>query len=263
MHWLPVYLCPFTLVWSLRRSSPIWIHSWITGALAFVVPGVVDFGPVHEHEYLRWEFCAALAMSIPLGGAAGQLMGRRLWLWSFYAWFALSPGLRQHWDLAHIAYNDGPAKTFLFLTSDRDWLLRHRAQLRLSESDFVAMAALKDHSTSGEFVLVNFSPDDPWGTLFESTLLQRTELESIGHALPAPTDAIAVPPSRQTRWTTQLLHDPSPEYLRAVGCDWIYTRSAPQDWCTKLEAIPGVTKLGQYGQVRVHHIELRSQIPKQ
>ncbi len=255
MHCLPLYLCPVTLVWALRRRSPLWLNCWFTGVFAFIVPGVVDFGPIHEHEYLRWEFCASLALSIPLGGLAGQLIGPRWWLWPAYAWIALAPGFRQHIQLLQIAYNDGPIKNFFFLCSDQDWILRHSGALRIGPNDLAAMASLSQAALPGDTVLVNFNPNDPWGILFESTLLQRTGLESVGHALPDLRDPVGQPPNRQSPQAAALLRQPSLAGLKAVGCDWIYTREAPAAWCEMLQQIAGVTLHYQLGSVKVYHFQ--------
>lgn len=73
-HWLPVFLAPFTLIWLLRRRHWPGLAFWSFGAWAYLVPGLLDFGPIYEWEYFRWEFAAGFAFSVPLGLFCGSLL---------------------------------------------------------------------------------------------------------------------------------------------------------------------------------------------
>ena len=66
-HWLPLFLCPLTLVWCIKREHWPGLAFWVFGAWAYLVPGLVDFGPVYEWEYFRWEYAAGFAWAVPLG----------------------------------------------------------------------------------------------------------------------------------------------------------------------------------------------------
>jgi hypothetical protein len=46
---------------------------WVFGLTSFLVPALVDFGPVHEREYFRWEFAAGFGFAGALAVALAQL----------------------------------------------------------------------------------------------------------------------------------------------------------------------------------------------
>ena len=71
-HWLPLYLAPFTLL--LCRRSALALAYWLFGAISFIIPGLVYFGPIFEYEYYRWEFTAALGFAAALGYALGDFL---------------------------------------------------------------------------------------------------------------------------------------------------------------------------------------------
>lgn len=78
-HWLPVFLAPLTLAWCLRRRHWPGLAFWAFGACAYLVPGLIDFGPVYEWEYFRWEFAAGFALAVPLGLFCGSLIETPGW----------------------------------------------------------------------------------------------------------------------------------------------------------------------------------------
>ncbi len=73
-HWLPLFLCPLTLAWCIKREHWPGLAFWVFGAWAYLVPGLVDFGPVYEWEYFRWEYAAGFAWAVPLGLLCGDLL---------------------------------------------------------------------------------------------------------------------------------------------------------------------------------------------
>ena len=73
-HWLPLFLCPLTLAWCIKRKHWPGLAFWVFGAWAYLVPGLVDFGPVYEWEYFRWEYAAGFAWAVPLGLMCGDLL---------------------------------------------------------------------------------------------------------------------------------------------------------------------------------------------
>lgn len=66
-HWLPLYLAPLTFFWLWRRRHLIGLGFWSFGLWAFLIPGLVDFGPAYEYESFRWEFAAGLGFAVALG----------------------------------------------------------------------------------------------------------------------------------------------------------------------------------------------------
>ena len=65
--WFPFYLAPLTLWNVLRRRNEPGLFLWIFGFISFLVPAVVNFGPVFEEEYFRWEGAAGIGFAGALG----------------------------------------------------------------------------------------------------------------------------------------------------------------------------------------------------
>ena len=76
MHWLPLFLSPLTLMVLLRARHRCGLWLWYFGMSAYLVPAVVDFGPIHECEYFRWEFAASMGLAGALGLAAAHVVAR-------------------------------------------------------------------------------------------------------------------------------------------------------------------------------------------
>ncbi|MGM9998851.1 MAG: hypothetical protein ACI38Q_05615 [Candidatus Bruticola sp.] len=63
LHWLPTWLAPFTLLWAGYRRSICGYMFGLLGLSAYFTPAIVDFGPIQEAEYFRWEFAAGVGFS--------------------------------------------------------------------------------------------------------------------------------------------------------------------------------------------------------
>lgn len=63
LHWLPTWLAPFTLAWAIKRRSICGYMFGLLGLIAYFTPALIDFGPIQEAEYFRWEFAAGVGFA--------------------------------------------------------------------------------------------------------------------------------------------------------------------------------------------------------
>lgn len=63
LHWLPTWLAPLTLAWAIKRRSICGYMFGLLGLIAYFTPGLIDFGPIREAEYFRWEFAAGVGFA--------------------------------------------------------------------------------------------------------------------------------------------------------------------------------------------------------
>lgn len=255
MHWLPLYLAPFTLGWLYRRRdvNGFWLGSF--GVAAFLVPGLVDFGVNHEHEYLRWEVAAGVGLGGALGICLGQARGPlALGVSGLVLASCLQVGLTRHWQSWVRISQQGFGLVLGVRVPLREWYLAHANDLRLSAYDLDGFDYLAGHCRPGERVLVNFEPNDFWGIHFESTLLQATGLELVGHALPPPGCAVGSCPLPWSAAAARFFADPTPAQLAALRLDWLYLHRAPASFCQRLEAQASLQPAAVFGDVQIYHL---------
>ena len=228
MHWLGVWLAPLSalIVWNTRNRLGQFL--WLFGMWAFLVPGIVNFGAIHEYEWYRWEFAAGFGFA----GAAGAALGtfattkRSAVALSLGLLLFSDAGLRWTWhglsQLSSVPLGEVLGLRF----STRSWLLRHGKHLRIEESDLRSLAWIDANpEQGGRTLFLTTGSTDPWDILFESTAMGLTEVRAVGHRLPLDTDAIGLPPYRRLSAVDDLLKTPTVDQARALGADWIYLRS--------------------------------------
>ncbi|MGM9991856.1 MAG: hypothetical protein ACI376_03265 [Candidatus Bruticola sp.] len=74
LHWLPTWLAPFTLLWAIYRRSICGYMFGLLGISAYFTPALVDFGPIQEAEYFRWEFAAGVGFTGLMSLAAADIL---------------------------------------------------------------------------------------------------------------------------------------------------------------------------------------------
>jgi hypothetical protein len=248
MHWLPLLLAPASLVvllWSGQKAG-LWL--WFFGMWAYVVPSVIDFGPVHESEYFRWEFAASVCLSAALGLAAAWLVqlwagdpeprldvseetdpriyvsvslrARRWGALALLLWLCLQPAAV---TLGNFWLSDWslPEAGWLGISTE-DWLDRVGPTAQFSSRDRKAAEFLAPRAAGGSRLLTNFHYAQPEQLGFESLFAGMTGVFCIGHALPLDSDSIGQPPSRMTPEAVEFWRHPNQSALRALGPDWIY-----------------------------------------
>lgn len=232
MHGLPLLLGPITFLVLWRRRDTMGLLFLALGAWAFLVPGLIHFGPVHEFEYFRWQFAASFGFCGGLAVALGHIWNRggrtTAALVGALVCLNILPGLRYAIEQTTRAGDEGLRRTLTLAEMPTGWLRRHSAPLRLRDGDVEALKWLSGRTRAGERVLVNFSESDPWEILFESALSNLTGLYAVGHELPRPNDMVGLPPFRMAPSYRAFLNRPSSDRLSSLRLDWLYLRTLPE-----------------------------------
>ncbi len=263
IHFLALYLSPFAAWVLIRRSHRCGLCFGAFGTIAFLVPALVDFGPIYESEYYRWQFAASLGLAGALGLACAVLYEERfgssrptcrvfregdgyrceaslsavatfgllgLTLVNSYACLSLV-GSRMK-DVFELAPTE-----LLFFPSTSHWLDDHTL-LDFQAIDWKAAQWLEANARPGDRLLTNFSEENNLNILFESTLTGVSGVRCTGHALPLDDEKIGTTPfhraaSAQLFWTTF-----ATEQLQQLAVNWIYFR--PEPGLLELPPIDGV-----------------------
>lgn len=229
LHSFPLYLSPLLLAWALRRRQPLCLWLVTFGFFAFFTPALVDFGPVFESEYMRWQFAAGLGFAAALGMAVGphieQSVGQRrpiAVVWLFFLIYA-SVDLRHNawelWDHWQSARRSGRPTWYW---GAHDWVTRQPA-LDFSEADWQTAQWLNLHCKLGETLLVG-PLARPHQVSYESTMTGLTGLKA-SRRIPLDSDKVGLVPSRQRADVGCFLQTGDPEYLNFTPAEWVLLRS--------------------------------------
>lgn len=211
MHWLALYLGLPVGFWLWRKKAHEGQALWVFGLVSFLVPALVDFGPVHEREYFRWEFGAGF-------GFAGALaVALALW-WREYRHWAARVGIvllailvtlggerkvnRQLISIEKMDEQSRQRALTPWYPSPRNWIL-HSKELRMDEDLLLAALELRKRSKPEDRLLADLDPRAHWDIFQESTVAALAGLRSVGHVSPPPwmPDGIA-PFFRSASWST-------------------------------------------------------------
>lgn len=230
----PFFLSPWVLWQGLRRGrlATLWLVT--LGYTAFLVPLVVDFGPIFEAEYLRWEFAAGLGFAGALGAELGPWIAARrtparLLVVALLAWMC-SANARSNAEnlgrLLSLAVSEGRP---LLVFGTEDWLV-HQVFLDFTRDDWKALQWLAAHSQFGQSVLMDTPQESSPQALFDSTVGCLTGLKPAGLRLPLSDDMVGIPPYRKRPAVRCYLRSGDPQYLDLDRPDWIFLR--------RTEAVP-------------------------
>lgn len=261
IHFLPLYLVPWSAFVLWRRKSLAGLFMGAFGTIAFLVPGLVNFGPIYESEYYRWEFAAALGFAGALGLTLATLTeksegqpfllsssdlvirpsGKRYLLIGFIAlincWASLT------FVGSRLAASVGPnLQEWLLFPSTRTWLTEHQI-FDFNRLDYEAAAWLEERVKPGDRLLVNFREENNFSILYESTLTGISGARCVGHALPLEDEKIGTTPFRrspaaQVFWATRRA-----EPLAQLKVDWIFYKTTTAD---ATPDFPGATLLQNF-----------------
>lgn len=246
LHHFPLLLSPFLLILALKRRDALslWLVSF--GICGFFVPAVVDFGPVFESEWFRWQYCAGL----PLAGAMGiwaapwikaalskcnwtsLLVVLLLLFCSSNVWkisLHLAHLAQVRWSLGQSIYAGG----YDYLTSQPQFFCR--------PADYEALSHLNRQSRRGQRVLINF-PEEHWPNInFAATMSSLTGLYPSGNRKPFESDLIGQWPFRLRADARAFWQSGDLRLLEMRPVDWIYWRPDPEFATTIApQAISGV-----------------------
>ncbi len=260
IQFLPLYLCPLTgwLMWRRRHLAGWWLWSW--GLISYLIPALVDFGPIYESEYFRWQFSSGLGFAGALGISLaivwqetrereldwtyditpkGLLLDIRRGGWAQFAILAIlyfdtvgcQQFIKKRW--AELPRWGGLWSGAISLPDSRDWLKLH-AVLDFDPIDWRAARWLETQVRPGQRVLTNFKQENNFSILFESTLTGVCGARCVGHALPLDDEAIGTTPYHQSAPASAfwqpfekdgLKEDDifcDPQYLEHLKADWVY-----------------------------------------
>lgn len=279
IHFLPLYLAPLSAFLLWRRKSLAGLFLGAFGTIAYLVPALVNFGPIYESEYFRWQFAAALglagALGIALSSLFDQIPGRAFYLsgsnlvigvkgrkvvlvtlltcLNCVACFTLASTSLAPKVTAHPA-------DWLYFPSTRRWLSEHR-MFRFGELDYQAATWLRDRVLFGQNLLVNFPQENNFSLLLESTLTGITGARCVGHALPLENEKIGTTPYRRSPAAQLFWHTFRPEPLAQLKVDWLYYQTHPG---SQPPAIPGATLLKEFEdsekKIAIYRVE-REKLP--
>ncbi|MBT9585421.1 hypothetical protein IV102_18915 [bacterium] len=229
LHSFPLYFSPLLLVWALRRRQPLALWLVAFGVFAFFTPTLVDFGPVFESEYMRWQFAAGLGFAAALGMAVGPPMERGVAqrrptsvVWLIFLMYA-SADLRHnagelwgHWQSARLSGRP------TWYGGAYDWVTRQPV-LDFAQADWQAAQWLRLHCKLGETLLVH-PLARPHQVSYESTMAGLTGLKA-SRRIPLDSDAVGLVPSRQRADVACFFETGDPEYLNLHPAEWALLRS--------------------------------------
>ncbi len=288
IHFLPLYLFPFYIVYLYRKRCLTGIFFAVFGGIAFLVPALVDFGPVYESEYFRWQFAAGVGMATALGITLGSLLEQsfnsaermvlgyriaaggiklhlssRVWgvlIIVLLLWIDTFPSrcfVREAWK--EVLSRGGIMRCGVFFPSTPDWLRLHRV-LDFEMVDWKAASWLEQRSGRGERLLTNFSQENNFSILFESTLTGVSGVRCVGHSLPLNDEPIGTTPYHMSAPAVAYWATLDPMILQELQVDWVYYRPTVER--LDLRGAPGLKlahlEEGEDGDYRLIYKVVRS-----
>jgi hypothetical protein len=253
MHWLALYLGLPAGLWLLSKGSREGSMLWVFGATSFLVPALVDFGPVHEREYFRWEFAAGF-------GFAGALAVALAYLWRLGKLARVAVVLlavavtiggerkvnRTFIDIDKLPDDRRALALSPFYPSARDWILGSK-ELRMDADLLDASLELKTRSQPHDRMLTDLDARSHWEIFRESTVCGLAGLRSVGHVSPPPWMQDGIAPFFRTAGWNLLWQTGDLRVLPSLGARWLLTHSPasrqllkPQESETRLKEISQV-----------------------
>ncbi len=280
IHWLPLLAAPFSAWVLVRRGHASGLFLGTFGVIAFLTPALVDFGPIYESEYFRWQFAAGLGLAGALGVAAGAVFEEfwkchpgRLGSWQAepdrirvllaprvlavaglvgLVWLETLTCSQFLWDRAESLSGRGQWLRGAWLLPEtretRAWLARHTV-LDFHPADWEVARWLEKRVEPGQRMLMNFREENNFSILHESTFSGLSGVRSVGHALPLDDEPVGTTPYHMAPPARAFWTFLEPGLLRGLGVDWLFVRQDPgaEDLAARLE--------GTRGLVRAHQAE--------
>lgn len=241
-HWLPLFSAPLTLVWLLRRRHWAGLAFWTFGAWAYLVPGLLDFGPIYEWEYFRWEFAAGFAFSVPLGLLCGSLLDtpaqdgkrlirkedgtveivldRRMGLVAL-GWLLLILTLLPAEKMVNRAIIEVQKQGWPTQLPAARWR-EARPELGVNEADIRCAQQLSQQILPGEVVLTNLGSESPLGLWPDCVVSALTGARVAGRAHPPEGARLHAHPNyHRSALQKALTTSARPDLLWNSGISWL------------------------------------------
>ncbi len=261
MHWMALYLCLPAGLFLLLRRHKLGIMLWVYGMAAYLTPAVVDFGPLHEKEYLRWEYAADFCFAGSLALALALWWRERprrstlvaIVLLSVLVTIGGERKLNKTIIAAQKATPEQRAKMLSpFYPSSRRWFL-DAEELSLDSATLDLSRDLRSLSKPEDRLLTNFNARGHWELFRESTVVGLCGLRSVAHQSPPPwmPDGIA-PFFRTANWTVfwQTL---DLRALPALDVNWILAEGTAQ-FLDRLAALQPLEERARRGGLAVFSV---------
>ncbi|MGE0490678.1 MAG: hypothetical protein AB7S38_15845 [Vulcanimicrobiota bacterium] len=259
MHWLALYLGFPAGFYLWKRGHRFGLLLWLFAVLAYLAPAVVDFGPVHEKEYFRWEFAAAFGFAGALALALADLFERAPARWQkalliLLAGLVMLGGERRLNKTFIEAEKASPRLAQLyaspFYPSSQRWFVETEV-FNLSPDDVAVARWLGANSRPEDRMLVNLDPRAHWDIFAESTIAGLAGMRSIGHQSPPPWMPDGIAPFFRTANPTVFWQELDARALPASGATWLFCR-LDGDLGERLATIPGLVEAHRSGQVAAY-----------
>ncbi len=260
MHWMALYLGFPAGLWLLRRRQPEGSCLWLFALFSFLVPGLVDFGPVHEREYFRWEFAAGFGFA----GALAILLAER-WREGQSRWWKVAVVVlailttlggerkinRTFIEIEKMNPAQRERATSIWYPSPRDWFLGSQ-ELAMDAELLEASLALRKLSQPQDRMLTDLDARGHWEIFQESTVCGLAGLRSVGHSSPPPWMQDGIAPFFRTAAWNAFWQTGDPRILPSLRARWILSQDPKNRVLLDRLAEEGVLQLLQeFGEVSI------------
>lgn len=280
IHFLALYLAPWSAFILFRRRSAAGLFLGAFGTISYLVPALVNFGPIYESEYYRWEFAASLGFAGALGIALASLLeqteARPFFLSGSRV--VIQPGGKRYLLVAAITALNSLASLhlvqgrlsqslswhptrWLVFPSTQEWLASHPV-LRFGYLDYQAGSWLEQQVKPGDRILVDFAEENNFSILYESTLTGLTGARCVGHALPLEDEKIGTTPFRRSPAAQLFWHTKRPDPLAQLQADWLFVHGVAGEKPPEMPASELVKTFKLDDDVRYIYKVDKSKLPK-
>lgn len=220
LHHFPLWLAPLVLWDTLRRRDALRLWLVAFGVAGFLVPAVVDFGPVFESEWFRWEYAAGLPLAGALGCTLAPRLKARVWV-GFFLLFCFSDALRAVIQIPVQGWHGQP-----LYAGARDFFTT-RPQFFCSPDDWDALHRLRQQSQRQDRVLANL-PEEMYPNInFSATMVQLTGLHPLGNRKPFENDVVGQWPFHLRADARAFWNCGDIRLLEMRPVQWLYWRPDP------------------------------------
>lgn len=252
LHWMALYLAIPCGVFLWIKRNFVGTVCWTFGLLAFLAPAVVDFGPVHELEYFRWQFAAGFGFAVALGLALGQFAekrgaGTRLFV-ALVTALTCYGGIRLiNQTIISIQKESGVLRQRVLnplYPSGFQWITE-LPELGVDSDDVAVTLKVREVLQERDRLLTGLLPRSNVELLSEASLMGLMGTRAVGHQSPPPWLPVgAYPYFRDANWSVFWSHF-DPRALAGLQADWVYLHSG--EGKKELKAIPALTMVAESG----------------
>lgn len=252
-HWFGTWLAPLVLIAAIRNrrtwGRPL-LQILAMGAVAFLTPGLIDFGPVYEHENYRWSFTSGAFFSLALGVVSGLAWQNRGW---GRAAVLLVVFLTCQWGLyiekIRVTFLD-PGRRLQSALSTRRYL-ENLPGCEFAPGTYQACQWLAEHVPPGQTLVSDHALAANPNMLAEASFLCCARMVSAGHAFPIEQDPVGTQPYRTQPWYRAFWAQPCRAMLPA-GIDWV-ARVRPSS--PSLDGVEGFRKEAEFDGIELYRVE--------